>query len=205
MRLRISLFELLLLVIPAVAIALGVCVAALKTPDSWIVLTLAQTAYLVAMLAAVCALFHQRMGVRVFSGAFLAASLGHMLLIWLANQSAYGGSFPTTVAFSAIWDYAVPGQNAPVSVWNANAGGASIWTTSSLAIPPGGYGYSGPGPMYSGMGGSTIPIYTAVSQSRPMFIDVGTWAVSLVLGVICGVIAKAIRGPESEPVKNGSS
>src|SRR4051794_8583340 len=108
MRLRISLFELLLLVTPAFAIVLGLLTAALNAPEPGYVLTIAQSVYLVALLAAVCALFHLRPGVRTFAGAFIAASLGHFLLVWLSNQSAYAGSFPTTLASGAIWDYMRP-------------------------------------------------------------------------------------------------
>src|SRR5215213_3933407 len=97
MRLRISLFELLLFVVPAFAVALGLLVASAKSSEVYL-LTIAQSVYLVGMLAAICALFQRQAGVRVFGGAFLAASLGHILLLYVASQSSYPNAFPTTLA-----------------------------------------------------------------------------------------------------------
>jgi hypothetical protein len=199
MRMRISLFELLLLITPVFAVVLGLGVAAIKSPDSILVLTIAQSAYLLAMLAAVCAVFHRRPQVRTFGGAFLAASLGHLLLLQIAYQSAYSGSFPTKFILSSIWDQAYPGQNAAASAWTTMPGVSTIWTVPASGGGPGsgssgGMGYSGFG---GGPFGSTIPIYSP-TPARPMFIDVGTWAASLLIGVLCGVVAKALHGSQTE-------
>lgn len=196
MRLRISLFEVLLLVIPACAIVLGLLVAAIKSSDLYI-LTIAQSVYLVAMLAAICALFQRQQAARVFAGAFLAASLGHLLLLHVASQSNYYASFPTVFALGKIWESANPGQPVFSSYTDVFLqGGGSSW--SGL---PGGY----TGGMYPGgpiSFGSTIPIYQyPIGVQRPLFIDVGVWAISLLLGVVCGVVARSCqqRPTESAP------
>lgn len=203
MRLRISLFELLLLVTPACAIVLGLLTAAINSPQSTYVLTIAQGVYLMAMLAAVCVLFHRSVGARVFAGAFLAASIGHLLLVWLANQSGSGDAFPTTVLLSQIWAQAYPDGNALLNsvdisgdmVINSSGG----WTSYPPVSITGGSGYSSFPP------GSALPIVPwPLASQRPLFLDVGVWAVSLLLGVLCGVAARSLRGPESEPGKTSA-
>ena len=204
MRLRISLFELLLLVIPACAIVLGLLVAAVNASGLYI-LTIAQSVYLAAMLAAVCALFQRRSGVRIFGGAFLAASLGHLLLVWLASQSSYAAAFPTTFALTRIWEQAHPGQ--AVNLDSGIVGGGSTWSS----FPPtiyGGSGFSGGFNPYAGgmPAGSTIPLYQfPIGIQRPLFVEVGIWAISLLLGVLCGVVARSLRGPEPEPSKTAAA
>jgi hypothetical protein len=48
-------------------------------------------------------------------------------------------------------------------------------------------------------GGSTIPIYQVpIGIQRPLFVEVGVWAISLLLGVLCGVAARSLRGGEPE-------
>jgi hypothetical protein len=198
MRLRISLFELLLLVTPAFAIVLGLLVAAVRSSELY-VLTIAQSVYLVALLGTVCALFQRQPGVRVFGGAFLAASLGHFLLVHLASQSNYGGAFPTTLALTKIWEQANPGQTAAYADPYLQFG-ASTWTGS---LPGGGYS----GGMYPGgpnFGG--FPVFTtSVAVQRPQFVDVGVWAISLLLGVLCGVVARSLRGNEPEASKTAAA
>jgi hypothetical protein len=180
MRLRISLFDVLLLVIPACAVALGLLVASIKSSEPYL-LTIAQSVYLVAMLAAICALFQRQPGVRVIGGAFLAASLGHLLLLHLANQSNHYAAFPTTYALGKIWENANPGQAvfSPYTELLFQGGGTSLPVVS-------GSGYSGG--MYGGgpiSFGSTVPVYQyPVGIHRPLFVDVGVWAISLLLGVL---------------------
>ena len=193
MRLRISLFELLLLVIPACAVVLGLLVATVNSAQLY-VLTIAQGVYLAAMLGAVCALFQRQSGVRAFGGAFLAASLGHLLLVHLASQSSYGGAFPTTFALAKIWEQANPGQTLPVEYTT------SYWQGGGSTVAGSGF----TGGMYPGgmPFGSTIPVFTSVVPAqRPLFVDVGVWAISLLLGVLCGVTAKSLRGPEPEAAR----
>lgn len=192
MRLRISLFEVLLLVIPAFAIVLGLLVASIKSSELYI-LTIAQSVYLVAMLAAICALFQRRPGVRVFGGAFLAASLGHLVLLHMSSQSNYQAAFPTTYALAKIWEAANPGQPAFSSYTDVLfQGGGSSW--SGL---PGGY----TGGMYPGgpIGFSSTIYQYPVGVQRPVFIDVGVWAISLLLGVLCGVVARSCQQAPPEP------
>jgi hypothetical protein len=187
---RISLFELLLVVTPTIAIALGLLMAAINASDPTFVLTLAQSVFLAALLTAVCSLFHRRVGVRAFAGAFLAASLGHFLLVWLSNQSAYAGSFPTTYVLGVVWDQARPDQNAS---YPGGYSGPVYGSWTSYPGMPGGSGFSGGIPYV----GSTIPMqFLQVPTLRPIFVDVGVWAMSLVLGVLCGVVAKSLRGDE---------
>jgi hypothetical protein len=189
MRLRISLFELLLLVVPAFAVVLALLVASVKSSELYL-LTIAQSVYLVAMLAAICALFQRQQGVRVFGGAFLAASLGHFLLAHLASQSSYAGAFPTTLALTKVWEQANPGLVNGADPYLQ--GGVSSWSSSGMM--PGGY----TGGMYPGgpnFGGFPVFATTTLVQ-RPLFVDVGVWAISLLLGVLCGVAAKSLRGTE---------
>lgn len=189
MRLRISLFELLLIVIPAFAIVLGLLVAAVHSAQLYL-LTIAQGIYLAATLGAICALFQRQPGMRAFGGAFLAASLGHFLLVYLASQSSYAGAFPTTFVLARIWEQANPGQTAATVDYSYWQGGGSTWTS----FPPGGYS-GGMNPNGSPFGG--IPVFTSTIQvQRPLFIDVGVWAISLLVGVLCGVIA---RSSQQEP------
>ena len=194
MRLRISLFEVLLLVIPACAIVLGLLVASVKSSDLYL-LTIAQSVYLVAMLAAICALFQRQPGARAFGGAFLAASLGHLLLLHLASQSNHHAAFPTTYALGKIWENANPGQSVFTPYPDVILqGGGSSW-----AGLPGGFG----GGMYPGgpIGfGSAIYSYPAGIQ-RPLFVEVGVWAISLLLGVLCGVAARSCQSPP-EPLSS---
>lgn len=197
MRLRISLFELLLLVTPACAIVLGLLTAVVQSPDALYLLTIAQSVYLVAMLAAICALFHRSLGARTFAGAFLAASLGHFLLVWLASQSSYGPAFPTTFALAKIWEQASPGQAAAVAPGDVILGGSGVWTSLTYS----GSGFSGGFNPYAGgmPGGSTIPIYQVpIGIQRPLFVEVGLWAISLLLGVLCGVASRSLRGSEPQ-------
>lgn len=199
MRLRISLFELLLLVTPACAIVLGLLTAAINSPQSPYVLTIAQSVYLAAMLAAVCVLFQRSVGARVFAGVFLGASLGHFLLVWLANQSGSGDAFPTTMLLAQIWAQAYPDAGAVLNSGDVVV--SSGWTSYPPVSITGGPGYSG------GIfpGGSTIPIVPwPVASQRPLFLDVGIWAVSLLLGVLCGVVARSLRGPDPEPGKTSA-
>jgi drug/metabolite transporter (DMT)-like permease len=205
MRLRISLFELLLLITPAFAITLGLLMAAINSGDPSLVLTIAQSVYLVAMLIAVCTFFDRRPAVRVFAGAFLAASLGHLLLVWFSNQSAYSGSFPTTAALQAVFAQAHPevAANGGQTVYS---GLNNIWTSYPVWTgSPGGYsgfGYSGGLP---GMPGGPLVPLTTPTMTRPIFVEVGIWACSLLLGVLCGVVAKSLHGRRSGEEQEVSS
>jgi uncharacterized membrane protein YgcG len=193
MRLRISLFELLVLVVPAFAVVLGLLVASAKSSEVYL-LTIAQSVYLVGMLAAICALSQRQAGMRVFGGAFLAASFGHILLLSVANQSSYASAFPTTLALTRIWEQANPETVPAANAYQQSGGsGGSSWTGSGMM--PGGYsGGMFPGGPGSGFG---FPVYTAaMTVQRPIFVEVGVWAISLLLGVLCGVAAKSLRGTE---------
>jgi hypothetical protein len=195
MRLRISLFELLLFVVPAFAVALGLLVASAKSAEVYLV-TIAQSLYLAGMFAAICASFQRTPGVRVFGSAFLAASLGHMLLFYVASQSNYASAFPTTLALTRIWEQANPGV-VPAATVNPQSG-LSSWSGSGMM--PGGYtGGMFPG----GSSGFGFPIYVAASAvQRPIFVEVGIWAISLLVGVLCGVTAKSLRGSEDSPLRS---
>jgi hypothetical protein len=199
MRLRISLFDLLLLITPACAIVLGLLTAVVQSPNALYLLTIAQSVYLAAMLAAVCAAFHRSLGVRVFAGVFLAASLGHFLLLWLASQSSYGPAFPTTFALTKIWEQASPGQTAAVYTGVSLGGGWTdgAWTTNYVGGPVYPAVFN---PYAGGMpGGATFPTYQVpIGIQRPLFVEVGVWAVSLLLGVLCGVAARSLRGNAAE-------
>ena len=74
--------------------------AAIKSPDSMLVLTITQGVYLLAMLAAVCAVFHRRPGVRAFGGAFLAASLPINLLGDMVN---IGTLLAFVIVCAGVW------------------------------------------------------------------------------------------------------
>lgn len=197
MRLRISLFDVLLLVIPACAVVLGLLVASIKSSEPYL-LTIAQSVYLVAMLAAICAMFQRQPGARVIGGAFLAASLGHLLLLHLANQSNHYAAFPTTYALGKIWENANPGQ-AVFSPYTELLlqGGGSTW--SGIL---GGSGFTG-GTYPGGPMSTTIPIYQyPVGVHRPLFVDVGVWAISLLLGVLCAVVARSFQPAPTEPASS---
>jgi hypothetical protein len=180
MKLRLGLFDLLVILIPAIAVGLGLIVGALQSAVPFYYVTASQSLFLAAACLAVAFAFH-RPPARAFAGGFLGATAVMLALGWLSNQTVHADAFPTTLAWSTLWDRAHPAQ----------AGAPP--TTYSVPLT-----YTGPGG-YSGFGmsgGWPYPVQAIsvlpVATERSSFIATAHWATTLLLATGTGLLAKAL-------------
>jgi hypothetical protein len=145
---RITLFDLLLVLLPAVAVVCALVVAAAKVNDPTYVLLASRSLVLVTGLASVCGLFHPSAGHRAFAAAFLLACFGHLAVMTFFTDVLAKRGWPAYELLDLVWESIEPTRQ------------PARWLQGS---------------------------------SHAAFRETGVWATSFLLGVVCGLVARALQ------------
>lgn len=135
MRFHLGLWEILLILIPAVAIACGLVVACVRVRDPHLVLLASRALLLTSAATAVCCLYHPHVGVRAFAGSFLLTAVGHLLLTKLGTNTFGGRGWPAYELIDLVWPHLVKPER--VANWTQGSSHAvsrevGIWCLSFL-------------------------------------------------------------------------
>lgn len=184
MRPHITLAEILFLLVPTVAVGLALIVGALNAHEPQWAPMVAQAVGMTVILAAICGAFSTRAGVRTFCLALVATSLVYLGFTQLGS-GALAAESPTTWLLSTIWSST--GRVEPASaVWGSYP---AMGTLPGPMVADGSGGF-----MYSG-----VIVQSSVLQTPGLdaFLRTGHWAIALLIGVICGLVARAVASKEN--------